>query len=157
MLSLLRRTDDKHFTVPSQLLSATRASVAALVLLAPVLGIAQDDAVTGTADMAETVREAYRVLDGQEVRVEGAVGMFAGRLLYFVDETGRYSLKLDAGRDIRRQIEACEVNPYDFANSPCQVVGMAEVSAGVDDDDVADGINIELVLYSVESLETGSE
>jgi len=153
----MHRTPIAMTRIPFLNAARTSAALGAAVLLAPISGAAQDAAPKGTDSVVQAVSEAYQALDGQEVRIDGAIGEFVGGLLYFIDETGRYSIKLDAGRDVRRRIEGCTLNMFDAASSPCQVIGMAEISIDADDDNVGDGVEIGLVLYDVESLEVSAD
>ena len=124
----------------------------ATALAAPA--VAQDEPAQNAGAIAEAVRDAYRALNGQEVRIEGSIGTYIADLIYFADDNGRYPVKLDAGREVRRRIEECELNVYDPSSSWCKVVGMAEISVDLEDNNLGDGIGISFVLYEVESLKT---
>ena len=112
--------------------------------------------VQNTNRMDDGLRNVYRALNGQEIEVDGAIGsLFGGDQLYFADGTGRYETDLDAGRDVRRQIEGCELKLMNPETSPCKVVGMAEASTDDDDENIGDGLEIRLILYRVDTFENG--
>ena len=109
------------------------------------------------AQSLDTVRSAllsaYQQANTSEVSIKGAIGTLLGETVYFVDETGRYKVKLDAGRDVRRKIESCELNLFDSGGSKCQISGKAEVAVDLNDNNFGDGYEIELILFSVETLD----
>ncbi len=106
-----------------------------------------------TNDLEKFLTIVNDVANGQEILVDGAIGTMFGETVYFVDQTGRYKILLDAGRDFRRKIEGCELELFDPSSSKCKVLGKAEVRVDLDDDNVADGVEISLILFAVESFE----
>ena len=54
---------------------------------------------------------------------------------------------------MRRSVDGCEINMFQLEKSTCKVIGMVELSVDDADDNVGDGIEIELILYQVDSLE----
>jgi len=117
--------------------------------------IAQE--TVGTDTIRDAVVTAYQSVDRKEVRVSGVIGTTFGDILYFADGTGRYKVKLDAGRDFRRQTEGCEILLFDTLKSPCKFTGMAEVAFDSEDDNIADGIEMTLILYRVEDFSRTEE
>jgi hypothetical protein len=49
--------------------------------------------------------------------------------LYYVDNCGNYEVVLDAGREVRRQLGGCEVNPWRPKASSYRVTGWVEFVA----------------------------
>jgi len=118
----------------------------------PAYANAQQE-IKDTASLSSALGDLFQSLDRKEIRVEGAIGVFVAEVLYFADSTGRYEVELDAGRDIRRQIEGCKLNMFSLEKSPCFVTGMAEISIDLEDDNLGDGTTIKLILYQVDSFE----
>jgi len=112
----------------------------------------ETSSIQNTDDLKKHLLAANTQANGQEIQIEGAIGTLFGETLYFVDTTGRYEILLDAGREIRREVEACEL-AYDTASSPCQIKGKAEIQIEDDDSDIADGIEVKLILFAVDSFD----
>lgn len=118
----------------------------------PAHVMAQEE-VKDTTELDGALRNIYQIINLQEIRVKGAIGSLIGDQLYFVDDTGRYKVELDAGRDIRRQIDGCEIAIFGPKESLCQLSGMAEIAIDTEDDNIGDGFEISLILYRVDSFE----
>ena len=123
---------------------ALSAAVAALVSSA-----AMGQEIQSSDALASAIVSSYEALDGSEFEVSGAIGAMFGDTLFFVDQTGRYEIVLDAGRTVRRQIEGCELQMFDADDSECQLTGMVEVSVDFDDDNKGDGLEVRYILFEV--------
>lgn len=127
-----------------------------VIIFYPTLAISQDD-VKDVNELNLTLRTVYESLQGKEISIDGVIGTSFGDQIYFADITGSYKVSLDAGREVRRKIEGCEVNIFDREKSLCKISGMAEIKVENDDDNIADGIEIGLILYQVDSFEKREE
>lgn len=100
---------------------------------------------------SELVRDLYTEIEGKEVPITGAIGTQYGEKLYFYDETGSYPILLDAGRSVRRDLEGCEINPFqEPEQAPCQVSGMAEIKIDWDASSLPKGFSVELIVFEAE-------
>ena len=100
---------------------------------------------------SELAKDFYIQMEGKEIPITGAIGTMYGDRLYFYDSTGRYPIVLDAGRSIRRELEGCEINPFqEPAQASCQVSGMAEIKIDWDDSDLPKGFEVELIIFEAE-------
>jgi len=77
------------------------------------------------------------------------LGTFITEDLTFVDNTGSYDVKLDAGREARRSLEGCEVNPFDWKLSDCIISGRAELTVDFPNSSVSDGYEIDLIIFEM--------
>lgn len=127
-----------------------RLLVIGALLAGPAL--AEPPKLKNTADAHKVLSHIYQILDGQEIPVEGAVGTTFGDVLYLVDQHGRYRVTLDAGREVRKQLEGCQVNPFVRDQSNCRGVGMAEVHADWENLSVSKGVAIELIVYELKVI-----
>lgn len=125
-----------------------RLLIAGALLAGPAL--AEPPKLKNTEDAHKVLSHVYQILDGQEIPVEGAVGTTFGEALYLVDQHGRYRVTLDAGRQVRKQLEGCKVNPFVPDQSNCRGVGMAEVRADWEGLSLSEGVAIELIVYELE-------
>ncbi|WP_156945896.1 hypothetical protein [Roseicyclus elongatus] len=126
--------------------------VAATSIMLPSISSSQE-VLSGTPALEAAVSAFYEGLNGSETQISGAIGtLFGGDRIYFADGTGRYRILLDAGRNVRRDIEGCELELFETLQSPCQIEGTVELSIDDEDDNLADGIEIEMILFSVESF-----
>lgn len=102
-------------------------------------------------DLAGLARELYSEMEGKEVPIKGAIGTQYGDRLYFYDSTGSFPVLLDAGRSVRREIEGCEINPFqEPEQAACQVSGKAEIKVDWDDSSLSGGYDIELIIFEAE-------
>ena len=132
--------------------------LAVIATLAIILGMTQTSAqeaaiVQSTDDLKKLLLGVNEKANGQEIQIRGAIGTLFGETIYFADGTGRYKISLDAGREIRRQVENCKLEMFDTVKSKCQIRGNAEIQIEKDDTDIADGIEIKLILFAVDSFE----
>lgn len=103
------------------------------------------------SDVSETILTAFQKIHGSEISISGAIGIEYDKIR-FCDNTGVYWVKLDAGRDARRQIEECKFE-CDFSSpseNECQISGMAEIEVQWDDGKLGRGIPIHLIIYEAE-------
>ena len=114
---------------------------------------AQENEFTKLVEMRDGMIRVYEeLLDEEEVDIEGAIGTFITDNLTFVDATGSYDVKLDAGRQVRRNIEGCEVNPFAWEQSNCIIKGRAEIEVDLDDSSLADGFEVNLIIFEVSDI-----
>lgn len=116
-----------------------------------------NDGFEGTTELDNALRKFYQSVNGKEIKIDGAIGSLFGDQLYFVDGSGKYKIELDAGRDVRRKIEGCEIELFYATQSPCQIVGMVELAIAAEDEDAGDGFEIGMILYSVELFQNKDE
>lgn len=131
-----------------------RAVLAVFLTSGVLVAEEQRPQLESTAQAKGVIGITYEILDGQEIPIEGAVGTAFGGALYFVDDFGTYQMTLDAGREVRKQLEGCTVNLFVPELSNCRGVGMAEVQADWKDMSVSKGVEIGLIVYELEVTRT---
>jgi hypothetical protein len=115
-------------------------------------GFAQDQLpqLTSTTEAQAAVRTVYEAFDKQEIAIDGYIGTFIGDGIYFLDQTGRYEVTLDAGRAVRKDLANCKIGWGYSGNHNCSAQGMAEVHVSWDASDLSEGMKVKLIIYELQ-------
>jgi len=123
------------------------------LLVAPLLFCASQSASEETQtgevlSLTKQLSELHTQLDGKTITLTGGLGTFIGDRIYFLNDLGRFEVQFDAGREARRLIEGCQINPWGDTEARCLFEVDAELMVS-ESYSLADGGEVKLIVYDV--------
>ncbi len=94
------------------------------------------------------IERLYEELNGKTATIYGAIGTLIGDQLYLKNDSGTYEVIFDAGRNARKQIQACELEWFGWKNSECRFEFDVEYQIEKSDE-ISDGKKIRLIVFAL--------